>query len=371
VTILVGDDRLEVREALRLALRHAGFDTVLADSPESVLQKAESEDVDLVLMDMNYTHGLDSGDEGLELLSRLGDRDSRVPVVVMTAWGTVDLAVEAMRRGARDVVLKPWDNRRLIETLRSRLLEKQSPQKLALRELESARHVQSRFLPRAIARAEGIDCAATCVQVEGIGGDSYDAFQLRDGRHAFVLTDACGKGVSAALLAAHLQAALRSRLEGTEGDLSEALAAVNRTFFEVTSPERYATLFLATWDEATRELQWVNCGHAPPILLRRDGSVEKLSATATALGLFQDWRSDVRRLTLEQDDLLAVFSDGLVETTNRDDEEFGAARVEATLRARNGGSLVDLAKLVLARVSEFRGGRPPQDDLSLLLLAGV
>ena len=117
--VLVADDLLEVREALRLLLKAEGFDTATAASPVEVLQAVTSRDLDAVLMDLNYTRDTTSGREGIELLARLRAIDDTLPVVVMTAWANVGLAVEAMRHGARDFVEKPWDNARLVSILRN------------------------------------------------------------------------------------------------------------------------------------------------------------------------------------------------------------------------------------------------------------
>ena len=119
--VLVADDQRDVLEALRLALKGDGLQCETAASPAAVLAALEARDFDAVLMDLNYTRDTTSGSEGLDLLARIRELDADLPVVVMTAWGTVDLAVEAMRRGARDFVQKPWDNARLLTTLRTQV----------------------------------------------------------------------------------------------------------------------------------------------------------------------------------------------------------------------------------------------------------
>jgi DNA-binding NtrC family response regulator len=119
--ILVGDDQQAVLEALRLLLKAEGFEIAVASSPSGVLRSFESGDFDLVLIDLNYTRDTTSGREGLDLVTALRDLDATVPVVVMTAWGSVEGAVAAMRRGARDYVEKPWDNDRLLATLRTQV----------------------------------------------------------------------------------------------------------------------------------------------------------------------------------------------------------------------------------------------------------
>jgi DNA-binding NtrC family response regulator len=119
--ILIADDQSDVLEALRLLLKGEGFGIESANSPAGIMGALETSDFDVVLMDLNYTRDTTSGQEGLDLLARIHSNDPSTTVVVMTAWGTVDLAVEAMRRGARDFVQKPWDNARLLTILRTQV----------------------------------------------------------------------------------------------------------------------------------------------------------------------------------------------------------------------------------------------------------
>ena len=120
-SILIADDQSDVLEALRLLLKSEGLSAETVRSPEAVIEAVEERDFDAVLIDLNYTRDTTSGREGLDLLSRLREIDASLPVVVMTAWGSVESAVEAMRRGARDYVEKPWDNARLLATLRTQM----------------------------------------------------------------------------------------------------------------------------------------------------------------------------------------------------------------------------------------------------------
>src|SRR5213593_1149365 len=119
--ILVADDQPDVLEALKLLLKAEGYEVEAATSPRGVLTALDARDFDALLIDMNYTRDTTSGAEGLDLLARLQALERAPPVVVMTAWGSVDGAVEAMRRGARDYIEKPWDNRRLLATLRTQV----------------------------------------------------------------------------------------------------------------------------------------------------------------------------------------------------------------------------------------------------------
>src|SRR5688500_17243060 len=119
--ILVADDQPDVLHALRLLLRAEGFDVKTAGSPRDVAAAVAEQEFDVLLIDLNYTRDTTSGKEGLDLLTRLQAVHPNLPVIVMTAYGTIDGAVEAMRRGARDFVVKPWDNSRLLATLRTQI----------------------------------------------------------------------------------------------------------------------------------------------------------------------------------------------------------------------------------------------------------
>jgi len=119
--ILIGDDQPDVLEALRLLLKREGYKTDSAESPQQILQAVRSRDYDLAIIDLNYARDTTSGQEGLELLGRIQALDPTLPVIVMTAWGSVELAVEAMRRGARDFIQKPWENERLMTIVRTQL----------------------------------------------------------------------------------------------------------------------------------------------------------------------------------------------------------------------------------------------------------
>lgn len=119
--VLIADDQQDIRESLRLLLKNEGFETQLAASPSEVIAAVEAREFDAVLMDLNYTRDTTSGQEGLDLLARIQSLDSSLPVIVMTAWSSIELAVEAMRLGARDFLQKPWENARLLTILQTQI----------------------------------------------------------------------------------------------------------------------------------------------------------------------------------------------------------------------------------------------------------
>jgi DNA-binding NtrC family response regulator len=153
--ILVADDQTDIIEALFLLLKHAGHQVVTATSPAGILAAVEKEEFDAVLMDLNYARDTTSGREGLDLLAQLHAADATLPVVLMTAWGSVEGAVEAMRRGARDYIQKPWDNQRLLRTLQTQVELGQALRRSRRLERELS-HLRSQELPRLVAESRAM-----------------------------------------------------------------------------------------------------------------------------------------------------------------------------------------------------------------------
>lgn len=236
-------------------------------------------------------------------------------------------------------------------------------------QLARARAVQSQLLPQVKPRLETLDYAGNCTQARTIGGDYYDFFGMSHGDVGLVLADVAGKGIAAALLMANLQGILHTQYSSGSEDLPQLLAAVNRHFYKHTSRDRYATLFLGRYSDATRTLRYVNCGHNPPILLRNAGTVEKLDATATVLGLFLDWECSVAEVSLRAGDVLGIYTDGITDTTGHSGEEFGEARLLETLRKNQHLEAACILENVEKAADQFRAGEQ-EDDLTLVIARG-
>jgi len=249
--------------------------------------------------------------------------------------------------------------------LAEEIAERMEAERRVAREMEIAKDVQSRLLPQAPPVLKNLDSAGQCIQARSVGGDYFDFLDLGPGRVGFVLADVSGKGVHAALLMANLQAHLRSQSGIAPDDPARLLEQVNRMMWKSTAPQHYATLFFASYDDGTRRLSYVNCGHNPPILLRQDGAVERLPPTATVIGLFEKWQSTVPQVELASGDLLAIFSDGVTEAT-RGDEEFGEARLLHELKAASRLPVDEIITAIFTRVQQFNTG-PQYDDLTLLV----
>jgi sigma-B regulation protein RsbU (phosphoserine phosphatase) len=362
--VLVGDDQPDVLEALRLLLKGAGHQATLVDSPQALLRAAHAEPFDLILMDLNYARDTTSGQEGLDLLSSLEAQNNAAPVVVMTAWGSVDLAVEAMRRGACDFVQKPWDNARLLDTVQKQAANAAQRSKSDRRvksELEIARNVQQKLFPHEGRRLAGIDYAGRCLPASEVSGDYYDFLDLGDDQLGSVLADVSGKGVAAALLMANLQACFRSQPKEALRRPADVLRTINKLFYESTPPEHFATLFFGHYEDRTRRLRYANCGHPSPFLLRASGVVERLTSTATVLGVFSKWACEERSVDLEPGDTLVLFSDGVTEAGIDTGEEFGEDGLLSVIRA--GGA--NAAEAVVDRIVAAVAGES-QDDVTVV-----
>jgi CheY-like chemotaxis protein len=235
-----------------------------------------------------------------------------------------------------------------------------------LQEMAVAHTVQSRLFPQEKPPLRTLDYSGHCIQARIVGGDYYDFLDLSPGEVGFVLADVAGKGVAAALLMANLQGSLRSYQSIGSKDFPRWLASVNRHFYKHSERHRYATLFLGCYSDSTRTLRYVNCGHNPPLLLRPGDAVERLSATATVLGLFRDWECSVAEVKLETGDVLGAYTDGITEATSQQGEEFGESRLLQTLRQSRDLAAGAILQKVEQEVQQFSAGEP-QDDLTLLI----
>lgn len=252
--------------------------------------------------------------------------------------------------------------------LAEEMAERMEAERLTAQELEIARQVQAKLLPQKTPSLATLEYAGKCVQARAVGGDYYDFLDLGSGRVGFVLADIVGKGISAALLMANLQAYLRSLSAVLAHDLEKSLQSVNRMFCEATEPNKFATLFLGVYDDATRCLRYANCGHHPPLLLR-DGKVDRLTSTATVVGMFEQWQCPVAETTISAGDLLVIYTDGVVEASNSSELEFGEDGILRTIQADGFSSAELLLEKLVHAVQDFSSGEQI-DDLTLVVARG-
>jgi hypothetical protein len=234
-----------------------------------------------------------------------------------------------------------------VEAQRRAIQEKQEAERRYAREMDIAKEVQWRLFPQKRPPMESLEYAGLCLQARQVGG-------------------VVGKGIAAALLMANLQANLRSQCAIALDQPQNMLRAVNRLFCENTPDGGFATLFFAEYEEKTRRLRYANCGHLCALLLRSDGEVDRLDATATVLGLFREWDCQTGERTLRAGDIVALYTDGITEAFNDADEEFGEERLVAALQQNR---VLPCADLLNAVVGDVRRHSPHEqrDDITMIV----
>lgn len=255
---------------------------------------------------------------------------------------------------------------RAVEAQRRAAAARLEAERRAARELEIAQQVQTRLFPQNLPALATLDYSGVCVQARQVGGDYYDFLDLGRERLGLVIGDISGKGIAAALLMANLQANLRSQCAIAPDQPHRFLQMVNRLFYENSTDNAYATLIFAEYDQPGRCLRYANCGHLSALLLRCDGSLERLHSTCTVLGMFQEWDCCTRELPLSPGDTLALYTDGVTESFNHRGEEYGEERLIESLRRNREQTSPALVASIVNDVKKF-SPREQYDDRTLIV----
>ena len=385
--ILIADDQPDVLRALRLLLKGHGYTTETAASPSDLLEALARGEFDLLLMDLNYARDTTSGREGLDLLTQLGTMEGIPPIVVMTGWATVGIAVEAMQRGVADFVEKPWTNTQLLEVLSKQILlgrERRESARLAVQatqaqnvivsqfhqqehEIAEARAIQEGFLPKEIPQMEGYEIASAWQSARVVGGDYFDVLPFEPETFGLCIADVAGKGLPAALLMSNLQAAVRGLASSTLSP-DDLCVRLNALLCRNMASDRFVTLFYAQLDGVSRRLCYTSAGHNPPFVLHQDGSHERLDEGGGVLGVFATQTFHAGVAELRRGDRVVLYTDGVTEASNAADEEFGEERLLRVLQDNRESSAQELQKNILRAASDFCSGTW-RDDATLLVLA--
>jgi len=281
------------------------------------------------------------------------------------AWGGVFTRFEDPDRNS--FALVSFDEvSRAVEAQRREAAEKQEAERRAAHELEIAMQVQARLFPQRLPPMRTLEYAGACVQTRRVGGDYYDFLDLGQDRLGLVIGDIAGKGMPAALLMANLQANLRSQCAIAVDQPERFLQTVNRLFFESTADNVYATFFYSEFDDRAGRLRYANCGHLPALVVRRDGGVERLQPTASVLGLFSSWECRTAELVLSAGDLLAIYTDGITEAVDVNDDEFGEDRLVEALHTHRDLPPDDLVAAIYDGVRRF-SPQEQRDDMTVIV----
>ncbi len=251
----------------------------------------------------------------------------------------------------------------------SGLIEEQNKRQRLENEISIAREVQNQLFPSTLPSVPGVEIEAICKAARSVSGDYYDFIQLSPTHVAIAIADISGKGISAALLMASLQAALRSQMltDGTERlSTAELVARLNKHLVRNTGDDRFATFFIAVYDSATRTLRYTNAGHLPSFLVCH-GKSERLDKGGMVLGVVEDYGYEEGSIVVGADSLLIGYSDGLVEPENVYGEEFGIRRLEETSVRLQGAAPLMVAESLMAAAEEWAGTPEQADDMTVIV----
>ncbi len=376
--ILVVDDepdlKLLIQQKFRRQIRDGMFDFVFAhNGVEALAQLDANPNVDLVLSDINMPEM-----DGLTLLGKLPHSPNQLKAVMVSAYGDLQNIRAAMNKGAFDFVTKPIDFADLEVTIAKTLDElvkirdglKARSELLAIRrELEVARQIQQSILPRDFGPKGpdgGCSVAAYMQPANEVGGDFYDFFMIDDERLGVVVGDVAGKGVPAAIYMSLSRTLLRATAQ-MGLDAGECLRHANRTLCSEGDAGLFVTTVYVIVNTRSGVIDYSTGGHFSPFIVRAAGVVESTPAAGgMVLGIESSARYDSKQATLEPGDVMILYSDGVTEAANAQDEFFGDERLEASLAAVVGATEAAAIEAVAGDVRAFANGHKQSDDITLV-----
>ncbi len=375
--ILMVDDETDleqlVRQRMRREIRSGKYSFVFAhDGVDALEVLGQHDDIDLVLSDINMPRM-----DGLTLLEKLPDVDTDLRSVVISAYGDIKNIRAAMNRGAFDFVTKPIDfddlritvERGLQQLEMSREAAASRDQLQALQsELGFANRMQQSILPKNFPQTDQYEIYASMVPARNVGGDFFDVIRLEHGKMGIAIADVSDKGIPAALFMMSSRTVLKGSALSYE-DPGKVVTMVNEQLQDGNEAQMFVTLFYAVYDPATGLVRYANGGHNPPLIVHQDGSSTTLPLTGgVALGVMPDLEFGIDEAVLQPGEALVLYTDGVSEAENPDNEEFGMDRFKAVFADSPPASAGAINDAVFAAVSEFAGDRSQSDDITCLVL---
>ena len=249
----------------------------------------------------------------------------------------------------------------------AKLIEQSIEKEKMEKELDLAAKIQEDFLPKESPKLKNFEIAGSNVPCYQVGGDYYDFIPIDDNRLGIVVADVSGKGVSASLLMASLRAALQSELYPNY-KIEEMAAKLNDFVHRSSSPNSFITFFFCELDKKTGELNYINAGHNPPIVIDMKNKVYRMESCGLCLGIFPSVDYGVQKLTLNPGDTAVLFTDGITESRNKDNKEFNEERLIKLLQKNIKLSAQKLMEKVNQEVEKFTTGAEPMDDMTLVII---
>ena len=253
----------------------------------------------------------------------------------------------------------------------ARLAEVEQAERMLAKDLDQAAKIQRGLLPSCAPTVPGYDIAGHTAACRTVGGDYYDFIPYPDGRIALLVGDVAGKGMPASLMMSSLQARVQVLFEQPD-DLANKVGRLNKAVASNCPDNRFITFFICVLDPATGEVVYTNAGHNPPLVVRANGEVERLTSGGIILGIMPKFVYQEGRAKIEPGDSLVLFSDGVTEAARLDvDEEFGEERLAETIHASKAATSADMVLEIVKAVAEFTQGAPPADDITVVLARSV
>ncbi len=353
------DDEEPARDRLRALLGELDQVSVVgvAEDADEALQKIAELRPNLVFLDIQMP-----GKSGLELVASLPPPRPRI--IFCTAFD--QYAVDAFEHDAVGYLLKPLSRKRLAHAV-DRVRQSMDEPEMLRREVVVASQAQARLLPHARPAVSSLTVTGTCRPARGVGGDYYDFLPIDDGRLGVVVGDVSGKGLYAGLLMAGLQGRLQTLAPQHGADLAALMEELNGLIYASTDGDKYATLFYSVYDDATRTLNYVNAGHNPPLIVRTDGTLERLEPTGMVIGLMPEAEFTQAARQLGVGDTLVLFTDGVTEAVNLDGEPFGDSRLEQLVTSGRASRPAELETQIMQAVDRFTGSGQQHDDITVVV----
>lgn len=237
------------------------------------------------------------------------------------------------------------------------------------KELQVASEIQNLLIPQKIPESTFLEIAAEYIPCKEVGGDFYDIIKLDKNRFIFVVADVSGKGIPGALVVSNMQATLRAFLEYSD-ELLPVVSKLNESIIKQTTSDRYITFFIGLYDHQSESLTFINAGHNPPLLVNRSGEIQELKTGGIFIG-FMPWEFESETVPFQKGDTLVMYTDGLVEAMDSNEEEFEMVRLKSTIKENCNVSSNNLKKEINERIHDHIGDIPLSDDFTLLIVRRI
>lgn len=382
VKILSVDDEVDLglllTQFFRRKIRKGEYEFLFAHNGLEALQMLlKHPDIDIILSDINMPEM-----DGLTLLAKINEmRNPAQKCIMVSAYGDMDNIRRAMNSGAFDFATKPIDLEDLERTIEKAIeqinfVKAAQKDKQELRDIQAdlsvAREIQLAILPRTfelnMPEADKVDIFASMHAAKDVGGDFYDFFRIDDEKFGFTIADVSGKGVPAAIFMAVSRTLIKAT--GLRGlSASESMEIVNDVLSGESVDSMFVTVFYGIFNIKTGEINYCNCGHNSPYILHENGSVEMLKSHINiVLGAFEGMKFQNDKMILEKGDSLVLYTDGVTEAENLNQEQFGEAKLEQVIGGLQGSNSENIVNAINTEVHTFAGEAPQSDDITVLVI---